>query len=120
MPTLYSTLSLLALVATSSASPLSRRQECGTDIGFDVDKVVGKAKEKASHSWEYGATAEALLELYNPELSVFGKDAFPNGQIPTAGEEVQALAYVKQFIGTDGDAFIDGDGTFYSFPALLP
>ncbi|KAL6890873.1 hypothetical protein GGI43DRAFT_430465 [Trichoderma evansii] len=31
-----------------------------------------------------GTAAEALLELHNPELSVFGSDPFPDGRVPQA------------------------------------
>jgi hypothetical protein len=57
----------------------------------------------ASHSWEWGTAAEALLELYTPELSVFGSNPFPNGKVPHADpSSTFALEYAKQFINLHG------------------
>jgi hypothetical protein len=52
--------------------------------GLDIFTAAQVMIDLASHSWEWGTGAEALLELYNNELSVFGPDPFPNGQIPQA------------------------------------
>ncbi len=62
--------------------------------------------DKASHSWEWGTASEALLELYNPELSVFGSNPFPNGQIPNADPQTFALTYAKQFIDVNGQVLV--------------
>lgn len=43
---------------------------CGRYAGFDPVKAAGQAQELSRHSWEYGTTAEALLELYSPRLTV--------------------------------------------------
>lgn len=61
---------------------------------------------KASHSWEFGTAAEALLELYNNELSVFGSNPFPNGKIPSADPAIFALSYAKQFIDIDSQVLV--------------
>jgi hypothetical protein len=80
-----------------------------------VYKIMEQACGRALHSWEYGAAAESLLELYSPELSVFGQDPFPNGKLPTVDwPEVKSLAYSKQFIKTDADILIDGYGKLQS------
>ncbi|KAF8996258.1 family 88 glycosyl hydrolase [Cyathus striatus] len=63
-----------------------------------------------SHSWEYGAAAEALLELYDPHLSVFGPAPFP---VPIVEKEsVMSLAYAskKIVIGRGQDGLSNGDG----------
>lgn len=56
---------------------------------------------KASHLWEWGTAANALLELYNSDLSVFGANPFPNGKIPSANPGTLGLSYAKQFINTN-------------------
>lgn len=70
--------------------------------------IEQKAKRLAGHSWEYGVILEALLELHNPELSVFAKQ--PAFFSANALESVEALKYVKDFIKTDGPVLIDGEG----------
>ncbi|RDB18396.1 hypothetical protein Hypma_000352 [Hypsizygus marmoreus] len=90
--------------------------------GFPIDKVLNLAQSLPSHSWEFGTAAQALLELYNPELSVFGDDPF--GALDDLGKESyksdndkdvtlpRGLAYAKStiVIGTGANALADGDG----------
>jgi hypothetical protein len=76
-----------------------------------ADTVATRACNKAKHSWEYGAASEALLELYNPELSVFGADPFPDGKLPSIDpHSIRALQFVRPFIQTSSHILIDGDG----------
>ena len=91
------------------------------DAGFDVTKVVNHAKRLSSHSWEYGTASEALLELYDKEISVFGKRPFPGGKVPKVKvEKVQSLVYAKQWIEADNETFIDGDGKSQQGPFSPP
>lgn len=39
--------------------------------GFNTSLVVGQAQALSAHSWEYGATAQATLEVKSRDLSVF-------------------------------------------------
>ncbi|TFK60605.1 hypothetical protein BDN72DRAFT_779178 [Pluteus cervinus] len=78
--------------------------------GFDIELVQSLAEALPSHSWEYGTAIEALLELFNPELSVFGYAPFP---VPTKNsDDVQALVYARSKIvlGTGANALSDGAG----------
>lgn len=76
-----------------------------------INNIISQGRLLASHSWEYGALSEALLEWYNPESSVFGRDAFPDGKIPLLQVgEVQSLSYAKPNIRTNSTTLIDGDG----------
>lgn len=77
---------------------------CVADVvnsGFDVYEAAQVMMSKASHSWEWGTAAEALLELYNNEISVFSSNPFPNGKIPSVSANTLALSYAKQFISTE-------------------
>ncbi|KAH6891845.1 hypothetical protein BKA70DRAFT_1536843 [Coprinopsis sp. MPI-PUGE-AT-0042] len=47
------------------------------DPGFKIENVTALAMSLPSHSWEYGVTTQALLEIYQPEYSVFGSNPFP-------------------------------------------
>ncbi|TFK33972.1 Six-hairpin glycosidase-like protein [Crucibulum laeve] len=68
--------------------------------GFNITAVSALAKSLPSHSWEFGTAAEALLELHNPELSVFGASPFPS----------LSYASSKIVIGTGANGLSDGDG----------
>ena len=75
------------------------------DSGIPAAKAAEKACELSTGSWERGTAAIALLELYNPELSVFSKDPFPNGKLPHVEvNDVRGLQYAKEFIQVEGDS----------------
>lgn len=64
--------------------------------GFVIRMVTNLSETLPSHSWEYGASAQAQLELYNPELSVYGASPFP---VPTTNiSQVRALSYAASNI----------------------
>lgn len=99
----FSTQALLSLLLA-----LLARTANADDInsGFDVSAAAQVMVDLASHSWEWGTAAEALLELYNGELSVFGSNPFPNGQIPNADHGTFALAYAQSFIDTGAQTLV--------------
>lgn len=68
------------------------------DAGFDAFTAAQQMVNRSNRSWEYGTTAQALLELYSSELSVFAADPFPNGRVPSIDLPVVALTYAKKFI----------------------
>lgn len=91
-----------------------------------IQKALEQAKALASHSWEYGTVAEALLELHNPDMAVFGKNPFVrqgSGNKAAAGAgaaEIEALAYGKRYIRTDGGTLVDGEGMYvYSLLGIV-
>lgn len=45
------------------------------DYQIPITKIEALATTLATHDWEQGAAAEALLELHDPEYSVFGERA---------------------------------------------
>lgn len=76
-----------------------------------ISNVIMQGRLLASHSWEYGALSEALLEWYNPEFSVFSRDAFPAGQVPVLQVgDIQSLSYAIPHIRINSTTLIDGDG----------
>ncbi|KAL7908036.1 Six-hairpin glycosidase-like protein [Trichoderma velutinum] len=93
------------------------------DAGFDAYAASQVMVDKSSHSWEWGTAAEALLELYNPELSVFGSNPFPNGKVPQADPSTSALAYAKQFINRNSQTLVNdtavGDPASLGVSAIL-
>lgn len=59
---------------------------------YNIPSVVNETGGLPGSSWEFGTYTEALLELYNPQVSVFGDSPFP---VPTLQEsDVQALSYL--------------------------
>ncbi|OTA04512.1 hypothetical protein A9Z42_0050900 [Trichoderma parareesei] len=122
MPSLNPTLvSLLLLLATPQATAAAANDD--VDAGFDAYAAAQVMVDKASHSWEWGTAAEALLELHNPELSVFGSNPFPGGKIPPADPSTTALAYAKQFINRNSQTLVDdsavGDPASLGVSAVL-
>ncbi|KAI8949817.1 hypothetical protein F4801DRAFT_580075 [Xylaria longipes] len=76
-----------------------------------ISKVISQGRILAAHSWEFGAFSEALLEWYNPDLSVFGACPFPNGKIPIVQvDQVESLSYAQPHIWTNSTTLVDGDG----------
>lgn len=80
------------------------------DPGFPVQQVASAAESLAKHSWEFGTTSQALLELYDPLLSVFGPTPFPVQASST--DQVKALAYAASKItfGQNENVLADGAG----------
>ncbi|UKZ79110.1 hypothetical protein TrVFT333_006860 [Trichoderma virens FT-333] len=93
------------------------------DAGFNAYAAAQVMVNKASHSWEWGTAAEALLELYNPELSVFGSNPFPNGKVPQASPNTFALEYAREFINRNSQVLVDnsavGDPASLGVSAIL-
>jgi len=101
---------LLALTLFFALSAHANQNPFPYNPGFDISSVVNIARSLPSHSWEFGTASEALLELYNPELSVFGKIPFP---VPTVkASQVQSLVYAqsKIVLGTGVNSLSNGDG----------
>ena len=99
---------------------------CVADVlnsGFDVYSAAQVMMDKSAHSWEWGTAAQALLELYTSEVSVFGSNPFPNGKIPSVSADILALSYAKQFISTELQVLIPdsavGDPASLGVSALL-
>jgi hypothetical protein len=99
LPAITIVTSTIAELNTFSVSP-----------GFGIRLVTNLAESLPSHSWEYGASAQSLLELYNPELSVYGPNPFP---VPTSNiSQIRALSYAASNIvlGTGYSALYSGNG----------
>lgn len=78
--------------------------------GFPIKNVTKLATSLPSHSWEYGTAAQMLLELYNPEFSVFGARPFP---VPSLNRgHIRSLDYAFDTIdlGTGYSALSKGNG----------
>ena len=77
------------------------------------EKVLAHGLAITSRSWEYGTLVEAMLELRDPRLTVFGSAPFLRGLIPkvTNPSKVAGLEYAKSVIWTNStDQLVDGEG----------
>src|SRR6266536_5707563 len=104
---------LFSLYLYKSTSPPTNAYCENFDYGFNISLVAFVGRNLASHSWEYGTAAEALLELSNPELSVFGPNPFPTGKLPLILKlpDVPSLAWARPFIWLGRDRLCEGDGS---------
>ncbi|KDR67534.1 hypothetical protein GALMADRAFT_147078 [Galerina marginata CBS 339.88] len=103
-------LSTLLLVTHVSASIHATSTAIPFSPGFDVNAVLARATALPSHSWEYGTASEALLELFDAPLAVFGNSPFP---VPTVTPSSSpSLTYAKQkiVIAAPPNGLSDGDG----------
>lgn len=113
--------SLLALLG--GAATVAAAATGDVDAGYNAFQTAQEMVNIASHSWEWGTAAEALLELYNPELSVFATTPFPNGAVPKASPSTFALTYARQFINRNSQVLVDnsavGDPASLGVSAIL-
>lgn len=89
------------------------------DPGFNIENVTALAMSLPSHSWEYGVTTQALLELYQPEYSVFGSATFP---VPVLQRNTsRSLSYVADKVrwGESRYDALDADNGAAGDPASM-
>ncbi|KAF2722629.1 hypothetical protein K431DRAFT_319569 [Polychaeton citri CBS 116435] len=111
MLSFFATLVFVPLSLQASFEKSDRKACCLIDAGYDPLLAVQQADRLATHSWEYGTVAEALLELFDPHLAVFSPYAFPSGKLPTPEPtRVRSLSYAGPHIRLDNVTLIDGDG----------
>jgi hypothetical protein len=100
-----------ALILLASVGSANANQATSLFPGFPIDGVISLAISLPSHSWEFGTSTEAQLELYNSSLSVFGSSPFPL-RAPLHVNDIVALSYAKSKIvfGQGVNALANGDG----------
>ncbi|KAG6844866.1 hypothetical protein H0H87_002989 [Tephrocybe sp. NHM501043] len=74
------------------------------DAGFPIQKVLDTALNISTHSWEFGTAIQALLELYNPELSIYGDAPF------TAAKKLGNTSVIPRGLGYTADKVVFGIG----------
>ncbi|KAG7441253.1 uncharacterized protein BT62DRAFT_956103 [Guyanagaster necrorhizus] len=78
--------------------------------GFDIVSVAALAESLPSHSWEFGTASEALLELYNPNISIYGEDPLPAESYSPSSVKALSYAQEKIVLGVGANGLSDGDG----------
>lgn len=89
--------------------------------GINMAGLKFSVETLPSHSWEYGTAAEALLELFTPERSVFSPSAFPHGNIPPNPwyeKVLDELSWAVKYIDPNGPVLYY-ETTAVSDPASL-
>ncbi|KAK3679895.1 hypothetical protein LTR78_000272 [Recurvomyces mirabilis] len=87
---------------------------------YRINAARHQAEHHAVHSWEYGTTTEAVLELVNPERAVFAGNPFPNDEVEMQGWKLdQALIWVYQNIATHNETLFPSDDFSATDPASL-
>ncbi|KAF5346566.1 hypothetical protein D9758_013457 [Tetrapyrgos nigripes] len=110
----------LSLPITASPSA-SRHARTNSDPfpfspGFNIETVITLFEQLPSHSWEFGTEAEALLEIYNPELSVFGEKLFPP-PLPISvalNVSLSLSSNLEEDVNSNGDASQGVRALFYA------
>ncbi|KAJ6437243.1 FAD-binding, type 2 [Purpureocillium lavendulum] len=119
----FSKYGLVSVLLGAFAQTTTAAAAADVNAGFNAYEAAQVMVEKASHSWEWGTAAEALLELYNPDLSVFGPNPFPGGNVPKADPGTLALSYARQFINRNSDVLVGdsavGDPASLGVSAIL-
>ncbi|PVG04136.1 Six-hairpin glycosidase [Serendipita vermifera] len=75
-----------------------------------ISKVRSKMLAIIGHSWEYGTATEALLELEESDLSVYGEKPFPPSRTLSANSPVISLAEYVMSIRPPGILALMEDG----------
>ncbi|KAK2464716.1 hypothetical protein APHAL10511_003292 [Amanita phalloides] len=107
---IFLTLSALNSWRTAAGASLSASRAIPFDPGFDIFQVAQLAEALPSHSWEYGTASEALLELHERDVSVFGDYPFPPPVLSADDSRSLAYASTKFNLSTGSNTLIYGDG----------
>ncbi|KAK5116211.1 hypothetical protein LTR62_008537 [Meristemomyces frigidus] len=87
---------------------------------FRINAVRAQAELYSLRSWEIGTAAEAIMEVMNPEKSVFAPEPFPRGEVPKQGWKFdEGLVWMYQFIDTQNATLFPQDGFSAADPASL-
>jgi len=89
------------------------------NYGFRVNAARTQIERLSSHSWEYGIGAEAILELLEPERTVFASEPFPADKIPKLPlKKPQGILWMQRHIRKDAPT-LHADDFSVSDPAAL-
>lgn len=87
---------------------------------FRVNAARTQIERLSSHSWEYGTGAEAMLELLEPERTVFASEPFPADKIPKLPlKKPQGILWMQRHIRTRDAPTLYADDYSVSDPASM-
>lgn len=87
---------------------------------FRVNAARTQIERLSTHSWEYGTGVEAMLELLDPERTVFTSDPFPADKIQKLPlKRPQGILWMQRHIRTKGEPTLYADDYSVSDPASM-
>ncbi|KAI5365159.1 Putative six-hairpin glycosidase superfamily, glycosyl hydrolase, family 88 [Septoria linicola] len=90
------------------------------NFSFPINAALAQAQEHSKHSWEIGYAHEATMQIFDPDRSVFGREPFPGGKLPTLGLRLdEASIYAQKKIKVLDTSLFDEDDGAVSDPAAL-
>lgn len=90
------------------------------NYGFRVNAARSQLERLADYSWEFGTGSEAMLELLDPELTVFSSEPFPADKIQKLPlKKPQGVLWMQFRIRTKGEPTLHSDDYSVSDPASM-
>lgn len=90
------------------------------NYGFRVNAARSQLERLADYSWEFGTGSEAMLELLDPELTVFSSQPFPADKIQKLPlKKPQGILWMQFRIRTKGEPTLHADDYSVSDPASM-
>jgi rhamnogalacturonyl hydrolase YesR len=87
---------------------------------FRVNAARSQIERLSSHSWEYGTGVEAMLELLEPERTVFAEEPFPADKIQKLPlKKPQGILWMQRHIRTKDAPTLYADDYSVSDPASM-
>lgn len=87
---------------------------------FRVNAARSQIERLSSHSWEYGTGVEAMLELLEPERTVFAEEPFPADKIQKLPlKKPQGILWMHRHIRTKDAPTLYADDYSVSDPASM-
>lgn len=90
------------------------------NYGFRVNAARSQLERLATHSWEFGTGSEAILELLDPERTIFSSEPFPADKIQKLPlKKPQGILWMQYRIRTKGEPTLHADDYSVSDPAAM-
>jgi len=87
---------------------------------FRINAARSQVERLSTHSWEYGIGVEAMLELLDPDMTVFASEPFPADKIQKLPmKKPQSILWMQRHIRTKNEPTLYADDYSVSDPASL-
>jgi len=87
---------------------------------FRVNAARSQVERLSTHSWEYGTGVEAMLELLDPDMTVFASEPFPADKVQKLPmKRPQSILWMQRHIRIKNEPTLYADDFSVSDPAAL-
>jgi hypothetical protein len=87
---------------------------------FRINAARSQVERLSTHSWEYGTGVEAMLELLDPDMTVFASDPFPADKVQKLPmKRPQSILWMQRHIRIKNEPTLYADDFSVSDPAAL-